>query len=228
MEIIALIIALVSFALCFIIWVVPFVGPIFVIVLAIVAIVISIITLLNINDKNKKNIMVTDYNPQKSTKVTISTIISAVSLIIAVIFLVLHMCIFLNFGNLQTQEDLIIPETPVDTEFIQAEYGVAYEIEDNIFLTINSAVYVETTLTIEYSLVNESNKESVFYLNSFYYTNNTNIDDYIYPYKNTMMPITVEPNAIHVSEIATIQLDEKPTSIGYQSISGESINLLVE
>lgn len=229
MEIVALVLAIISFALCFIVWVIPFLGPFLVVALSILAIIFSIVALISINGFNKKNIYTANFLPKKNTKSIISLIVGMVSLLIAVLFLILHLFIFITFSPYSYEDgNYIFPSEEVSKNTTEIEYGTAYEIEDDVLLTIESAIFDEGTLNIEYSISNKSSKESVIYLNNFYYQTSDNVDEKVYPYKNTMMPIYIEPNAVYVSEVISIDMEHEPTIIGYDSISAESIIINVE
>lgn len=219
LQTVALVLAIIAIALCFIVWIIPFVGPAFVICLAIAAIIISIIALVRVSSYNSKNIHSEDFEYQNNTKAIVSAIVSVLSLVLATLFLILHVFvfsfIFTNFDNITNSAMQLLYK-----DSIQAEYGVAYEIEDEIMLTIDDATYQDDMLTVKYSITNNTDEHKLLFLNSFYYTSSDNPSEKIYPYQN---PIFIEPNVKSTSETIQISMPNKPATVGYDSISGQSI-----
>lgn len=221
MGIIALLIAIVSFGLCFIVWVVPILGPCVVVVLGLMAVVLSIASIIGNSNYNKKIVFLQqDVKPRKNTISIIGLIISLVSIAIAIFFIFLQVCITINFEEPVTTDTFIgIGNESITTGTLD----VAYEIEDNIYFTLNSVTTKEGKATISYTIANKSNTDGVIYMNNFYYSSTENIDEKIYPYKNTLTPLTIPANAVYVEEQVSIEVTGTPTSIGYTSISNKSV-----
>lgn len=221
MGIIALLIAIVSFGLCFIVWVVPIFGPAAVVILSLMALVFAVASIIGNTNYNKKIVYLQqDALPKRNTVNIIAIIISIVSLTVAIFFLFLQVCIAYNF------EEPVSVDTFFDTtsqSVTTGQLGVAYEIEDNIYFTLNSVETTDNKATISYSISNNSNQDGVIYMNNFYYSSTQNIDEEIYPYKNTLTPLTISANAVYVDEQVTIEVNGTPTSIGYTSISNDSV-----
>lgn len=221
MGIIALLIAIVSFGLCFIVWVVPILGPCAVVVLGLMALVLAIASIIGNSNYNKKIVFLQqDAKPKKNTAGIIGIIISLVSIAVAFFFIFLHVCINANFEEPVTA-DMFMGIT--GENITTGTLDVAYEIEDNIFFTLNSVTTKDGKATISYTIANKSNTDGVIYMNNFYYSSTDNIDEKIYPYKNTLTPLTIPANGVYVDEQVTIEVSGTPTSIGYTSISNDSV-----